>query len=238
MRLLIDIGNSRVKWTLASGEQLQPPRICGHDDCAAAWASLEKRPALFCSVAAPPREEQALAALTGWEVTRVQPVSRCAGVINGYARPETLGADRWASLMGARAMYPGHDLVIVDAGTAVTVDGLHADGRHVGGAILAGAVASRRGLTSAAPGLPATGGRPSLPARNTADGVAGGTWIGLAGAVERVVGAIEAELEGAELLLTGGDAEALHPLLDHDSTVDATLSLRGLLAAEEDGCAG
>lgn len=238
MKLLVDIGNSRVKWTLAHGTELEPPRICAHAACAEAWTGLRLGSVLYCSVAQADDERRALAALGDSPAYRVRARAHGAGVINGYHSPGQLGADRWASLLGARALWPGQNLVIVDAGSALTVDGLRRDGQHVGGAIMAGYHALRAGVTAAAPILPATGGAIRLPARSTEDALETGAWWGLAGAVERLVAGVGEQLGPFEVLLTGGDAGRLRPLLPDHWHIDATLALRGLLAAEEAGCAG
>ncbi len=162
----------------------------------------------------------------------------CGPIINAYADPSSLGADRWVNLLGARAALGPVDTIIVDAGTAVTVDALRADGRHLGGAILAGLSASRAGLRSAAPALPAAHDEAPLPSDNTAGAIGGGTLIGLAGAIERVATAVGGRLAAPERILTGGDAERLAPWLDTAWSVDPLLTLRGLLHGGDAACAG
>ncbi|MCP3690402.1 MAG: type III pantothenate kinase, partial [Gammaproteobacteria bacterium] len=62
---------------------------------------------------------------------------RCGSVVNGYSSPESMGVDRWLALLGA-ADVEQHDAIVVDAGSAITVDLLRGDGQHLGGAILPG----------------------------------------------------------------------------------------------------
>src|SRR3954469_14729543 len=92
------------------------------------------------------------------EPIRVVPGRSQCGVVNGYERPERLGADRWAALIGARALEPGACLV-VDAGTATTVDMLSAEGTFTGGAILPGVSLMKRALAQHAAQLPLAEGR-------------------------------------------------------------------------------
>ncbi|MDX1610198.1 MAG: type III pantothenate kinase [Halofilum sp. (in: g-proteobacteria)] len=245
MRLLVDIGNRRVKWGLARAGVVEGPHAFqrpGEDPAAAfsgAWAGLEPPAAVtVCSVAAP----AVLEALRDWvqrewglEPCQLRAQERAGDLVNGYRRAGELGADRWANLLGARALLGAVDCVVVDAGTAVTVDAVRADGRHLGGAILAGLDAGRAGLRAAAPALPPVDGDPgALPATGTRAAIVGGTLVGLAGAVERVTAAVGAGLERPARLLTGGDAGILLPWLDAGWRHDGLLTLRGLNAATED----
>lgn len=247
MRLLIDIGNSRIKWALgADGELSDPaglarPRVDPDTVWEREWGHLAPVGVIVCSVAG----RQSVVGLRDWVERRwavpfseVRAREHCGPIINAYPDPASLGSDRWANLLGARAALGGVDSIIVDAGTAVTVDALRADGRHLGGAILAGLTASRAGLRSAAPVLPAAHDEAPLPSDNTAGAIGGGTLIGLAGAIERVATAVGGRLTAPERILTGGDAACLAPWLDPAWSVDPLLTLRGLLAGGEAACAG
>jgi type III pantothenate kinase len=57
-------------------------------------------------------------------------------VINAYADPAKLGADRWAALVAAHQLYPDSAVCVISAGTAITIDLLRRDGQHLGGYIL------------------------------------------------------------------------------------------------------
>lgn len=247
MKLLVDIGNSRVKWARADADGLAGPWAFnrgGGDPAAgyaAAWDGLAPDAVAACSVAG----RQAVAGLRDWvaarwglEVVELRPGDRLGGVVNGYRDPAALGADRWANLIGAHALLGPADAVLVDAGTAVTVDALRADGRHAGGAILAGLAAGRAGLRTAAPALPAPSDDATLPAVTTAGAMGAGTLVGLAGAIERVADQVGTGLPAPRRIITGGDAAALLPWLGPGWEHDPLLTLRGLRAAVEAPCAG
>ena len=72
----------------------------------------------------------------GDAIIRFESQAEACGVVNGYSRPGQLGVDRWLALLGAA--QHGGDVMIIDAGSAITLDLLRADGRHLGGAILPG----------------------------------------------------------------------------------------------------
>lgn len=247
MRLLIDLGNSRVKWALERDGALEGPFGFSWDageGLDSAWQGLEPTEVILCSVAdsaatnALQEQLDARWGLRGYEVV----AQAHAGVVqSAYPEPATLGADRWVNLLGGRALLGAIDAVIVDAGTAVTVDGLRADGSHIGGAIFAGWATTRRGLALAAPALaPATQREQpgALPALDTVAAVSGGTWTAFVGAVERVARGVAADLDDPVYLLTGGDGVALAGALGGDWRHDPLLTMRGLIAARELACAG
>lgn len=240
MKLLLDIGNTRVTWTLAHGQTLEPPRRCAHDDCAEAWAALDISNTVVyaCSVASPALTQSVTDALGALPVTWAATGATFDGLVNGYHRPAEMGVDRWLALIGARWRFPRRALVVVDAGTAVTLDAVSSNGEHLGGAILAGYRTQRAALASVAPALAIADGAAQLPARNTAGALTAGTLYGLAGAIDRVAGELQPNDNGPVRILTGGDAERLAPLLSADWVVDPLVTLRGLWCFGESACAG
>lgn len=70
-------------------------------------------------------------------LSRLLPLTHCGRVLNAYPEPSAMGVDRWLAILGAAALT-GKDAMIIDAGSAITIDLLKADGRHLGGAILPG----------------------------------------------------------------------------------------------------
>lgn len=83
------------------------------------------------------RLDECLSRRFGEQVTRFKSEPRGGGVINGYHQPERLGVDRWLALIGAAGLVDG-DCIVIDAGSAITLDLLRGDGQHLGGAILPG----------------------------------------------------------------------------------------------------
>jgi type III pantothenate kinase len=225
MNLLIDLGNTRLKWALAHD---------GHWHAGAGIVYAEGlRRALdtaWNGMAAPDRIVVASVAggahdetLRHWISARwpaaplhfISSPRTGFGLTNSYHEPARLGCDRWAALVGARRVTD-RPLCVVDCGTAVTLDALSVDGVFIGGVILPGLALARQSLLARAPGIRETDGRDaSCFARNTADGVAAGTLFGLAGAVERIVHEFSAQLgHTLEIMLTGGDAAVLRAQLE------------------------
>ena len=132
--------------------------------------------------------------------------TRC-GVINSYERPEQLGADRWAALIAARSLHNGPCLV-VNAGTATTVDMLEADGRFLGGVILPGVELMRFVLHEHTGRLPLQEGSYKDMPRNTLDAIETGCRHAQAGAIERMYRTFR-EIDGTPLCLVAGGAGRL-----------------------------
>jgi type III pantothenate kinase len=247
MTLLLDLGNTRLKAALAApGDGVRllgeaPHRelgmaaalaraLGGHaPPAAAAWCANVAGPGAGAELAA------ALGALGGGPVEFLRGRAEACGVRCAYAEPARLGADRWAALLGARGVAAADSLVI-DAGSALTIDALRADGRHLGGWILPGlgmmvaALETRTGdlarLRQASP----PGDAVDFPA-DTGPAMTGGALLAAAGAVLRAEERLAAATGGpVQLLLTGGDAPALAAELGR-GTVLPDLVLRGLARA-------
>ena len=152
------------------------------------------------------------------------------GVRNGYDDPGQLGCDRWAALIGAWRLCGGPALV-VNAGTALTVDALTADGVFVGGIIVPGAELMRGALAGNTAGLAMQPGKFSCFPATTGDAIMSGAINALAGAVERMARFLEETGQPRPAcVLSGGGAALIKPHLNLDVRVVDNLVLEGLLA--------
>jgi len=143
--ILLDCGNRHLKAQFWQAEQLQASFVGAYQS---SWRQrlnhwMQGMAATHCylaSVLDSTRQaelEQCLAQRFEGAVTRFVSTAKALGVTNGYRQPERLGVDRWMTLLAAREMQLGN-CVIIDAGSAITLDLLRADGQHLGGAILPG----------------------------------------------------------------------------------------------------
>ena len=239
MRLLLDLGNTRLKWALqasthawiARGAEPWSPDLPAK--LQAAWSlGSPVRQACGASVVDASREAEVAAAVghafgvaTQWLRT---PAHGC-GVRNAYAAPERLGIDRFLLMVAAYAA--GHaPCVLASAGTALTLDALHADGRHLGGLIAPGVRLMQQALLGATAQVrPERAGQILDVADNTADAVASGCWQAALALIERFAERMAVPLGGAPaLLLSGGDAGGLQPLLARPAQLFPDGVLRGL----------
>ncbi|MDR2092634.1 MAG: type III pantothenate kinase [Azoarcus sp.] len=215
MILLIDAGNSRVKWRLV-GESISASGACTHDATSELAACIETpgiTRVLGCNVAGSAKGDAlaALLARRGLALEWIGAGAQRCDVRNMYIYPARLGADRWAALIGARGIHP-HGALVVMAGTATTLDILTADGRFVGGHILPGMSLMRMALRDGTAKLPPMGGRYRTRPRDTADAIVSGCLNAQAGAIERVFRHMDDPR--AICLLSGGSADEIAPLLD------------------------
>lgn len=219
MILLVDAGNTRIKWrVVASAAALQAvdEGALDHAEAGELAAVRARHPglrrALGCNVAGTAVAGRISAACTGLNIEWLVSGAALAGVRNLYAQPAQLGADRWAALIGARALHP-HACLVVTAGTATTVDLLSASGDFLGGLILPGVDLMLQSLARGTAQLPLADGRFSLQPRCTVDAIRSGCLQAQAGAVERMFSQIADEAQ-ATCLLGGGAADSFAGLLE------------------------
>lgn len=240
MNLLIDIGNTNLRWTLHGAGTEWSVRIARHSgaiplDLLAAWEQIQPPERVIVSHVGGPTVVEALERVTRalWriepEYVRVAPVA--AGVRIAYAHPERFGVDRWLALIAAHAECRRATLIL-DSGSAATFDLLLADGRHLGGLILPGVEMMRTSLLMGTH-IPRVEYEPTDVdwATDTTTAVAAGSLGAISALATRLHDRL-AEIAGAppRFVLTGGDAERLLPYLDRPSETIPDLVLRGLVA--------
>jgi type III pantothenate kinase len=238
-RLLVDIGNSRVKWRVETDAGMRSG-AAAHGDAEMAWQAIKAiEEVVATNVAGEVQRaglEDTAARLWACPVRWITATRNAGGVVNAYAEPARLGADRWAALIAARAREEGPAWV-VDCGTALTIDGLAADGRHLGGLIVPGLSLMRGALYAKAPGIPDEGeGGEGLLGGDTRSAVSLGALHCAAGFIEHVVArGREAMDADTQLYLTGGDAARLSGLVSVPHEVVPELVLDGLAVLARTG---
>lgn len=238
MNLLIDAGNTRLKWGLHDGRNWCARGAMSTetpDALAAALADLPPPQRLFGANVAGPAVAAAMARVGArWQLEPewLVPAGQAVGVRNAYLDPAQLGPDRWAALIGARTVHGGAALVVT-AGTATTADVLSADGLFCGGVILPGLDLMRRSLARDTARLPLADGHFEATPRRTVDAIFTGCLHAQAGAVERMFRLV-ADGPDAICLLNGGAAGALAPLLGCPLRQVDNLVLEGLARLAQD----
>ncbi|HTU67097.1 MAG TPA: type III pantothenate kinase [Steroidobacteraceae bacterium] len=243
MILLIDIGNTRVKWAPLRGVRVGRMRARAHEGSPAVLDTLIRRAPrdvtrVVAVNVAGARFERALVAACkarfGFKPEIIQSTREACGVRNGYREVWRLGADRWVGVIGAKALARARSAVVANAGTALTLDAVSASGRHLGGAIVPGATTmvdsllkGTNGIARRARGMKAS--PRELFAADTASALAAGAQFAAAAVIDRAVDEAAKELRATPLLiLTGGAAPALRPHLRHKARVVPDLVLHGL----------
>lgn len=217
MILLLDAGNSRIKWGIWQSGAWQghgavpttePETLQGIlAETLPAWIGIS------CVAGAEVRARLAtVCAASGLEPYWLLPAAAGHGLINAYERPETLGVDRYAALIAC--VRAGHGpCVVASAGTAVTIDALSGNGEFLGGMILPGANLMRLALCSGTAAVAAQDGTWQSFPRRTGDAVETGIWTAISSSVK----AMQVRLAGGRgqvaTVVTGGDAAILAALL-------------------------
>jgi type III pantothenate kinase len=241
--LLIDIGNTFVKWGRyragAKGTAADHCLDSGHlllaevPELAAGWRRLRAPERIVISNVAGTRVRASMlrclevwpeAPAPQWLVSQAE---QC-GVKNGYRNPAQLGSDRWAAMIGAHAIVDGRPVLVVVCGTATTVDFVNAAGLFTGGVILPGVGLMIRSLHEGTAALPDADGQYADNPTQTVDAIVSGCQHAQAGAVERLFRLHRQNYPEITCLLSGGAAKALAPRLAIPFQLHENLVLEGL----------
>lgn len=244
MILLIDQGNSRIKWLCVSDDGV----IVGRGACPTHISAIEALDSVRSYLSAPLTAAhasvvagsaksmdliKAVRELFALDLVLAQVPQAFGGLTNGYLSPSALGVDRWLAMLGGWIAWR-RPLVVVDAGTAMTVDGIGIAGTHLGGYIVPGyrlqcetlgqRTAALPEMVSAAPSTLGWG-------TSTDAAIARGVLLGLTGIVRAAKVELQAGVaDTGAVLITGGDGPALAQALGGDVLLDEDLVFRGLWA--------
>jgi type III pantothenate kinase len=242
--LLLDVGNSRIKWGVLDDGEIRRTGHISQDrirdkGLQVLTTKLPRRvDEVFVSNVAGTRFATRLSGVVGMhcdcDVRFARVRKRGWGLSNSYTQPRRMGVDRWVAMVGAWAEIQDACLV-VDVGTALTLDAIDDKGAHLGGQIIPGVAAMATALSSATSDIPAV--RP-LPARkgaemqmfaqNTAAAVREGARNAVAGAVDRAVQILRSNGHRPTTILTGGDASRILDALTDAPLHRPHLVLQGL----------
>jgi type III pantothenate kinase len=221
MALLIDIGNTRIKWARFEGGALQPQSAAPHADWSVETfvATVLRRGSLADRVLVSNVAGTRMADVvrTGvaqaWQISAEFIVSTpmAGGVRNAYPQPAKLGVDRWLAMIGAHALERG-PVCVVSVGTAMTIDAIAADGLHLGGVIVPGpdlmVTSLLKNTSDIAQRAQQGGTNDGLFADNTLGAIRQGAEHALGALIERAVAVMRrTSKEMPALLVTGGASD-------------------------------
>jgi type III pantothenate kinase len=235
MNLLIDMGNTRLKWAVGNGLDISVGLpICNtdidRDSLFQLWQAIDppNQLAISCVSANQLLGLVLSVAKEFWPAANIvmaKSEANRSGVINSYQNPEKLGVDRW---LGIIASYHRHQkaFCIVDCGTAITVDVVDNFGRHLGGLISPGLTLMQASLAKGTENLKLSEAAYSFGlATNTDAAIHNGTLLAACGLIEL---ALKNQPYNLQLILTGGNAQTIAAHLSISAIVDPDLVLRGL----------
>ncbi|MBT3673132.1 MAG: type III pantothenate kinase [Porticoccaceae bacterium] len=232
MILDIDVGNSYVKWRLTDGAEVcqsgsQTTKSMG-DGGLELPVGVSISQVRLSSVAKDSLQSDLVAQMKAQfkaEVTVARVSSNAAGVVCGYDDPFSLGIDRWLAMVASYSRYQAAVLV-VDAGSAMTLDLVSAEGRHIGGYILPGLTLMRNALWGGTDRVKVSADLPGGgidPALDTAAAVNQGSLLASIAIIEKLLIRYQ-----SNLVVTGGDAKKLLPYLKEKVDYQPNLVLDGL----------
>ncbi len=239
MILLLDAGNTRIKWGVREAGGWLARGVCPTGEASRLgdeWAAYPLNRALLSCVA----DSATRASLENLLSPRVEPLrwvvaaARAHGVDSDYQPAESLGADRYAALVAARRRNLGACLV-VSVGTALTVDALTPEGRFLGGCIAPGPDLMRAALLQGTAGVREASGQADVFPRSTGAAVATGLALAQMGVVAGMRERLRRHSGAAvTILLSGGARAALASLLEPPVVESDDLVLEGLVWIAKD----
>lgn len=244
MQLLIDFGNTRIKWATEDTGVLQFGAGAVYSEALLEelfehwWGECSTPDSIWCASVAPLACQQRLEhwCRQQWQqpVRFLTAVACQQGVTNAYTEPATLGSDRWAALLGARHLVTG-SVAVIDCGSAITVDLLDADGVHQGGYIVPGlwmmqqCLQERTGRITESPALPGQ----LTPGDSSASCISHGALRSVTALLDRLMRDLPVGHRQLQWLITGGDAPHIQPYLEQACRAVPDLVLQGLVCVAQ-----
>lgn len=229
MNLAIDIGNTLAKLAVIDDGQVVDFQKTEKIDSAFVERILEENPEIEAAIIVSTGEYE-----TAWEQMLEKRMKRFIRfgaetpipIENGYATPQTLGLDRLAAAVAANALYPNSNVLIVDFGTAITVDFVSAEGRFLGGNISPGAATRFRALhhfTKRLPLCELDEESVRLLGNSTRTAIESGVVNGIVYEIEGYIRDLQQRYNNLRIIFTGGESDFFAKRLKN--TIFATYDL-------------
>ncbi|MEZ0539842.1 type III pantothenate kinase [Fibrella arboris] len=213
MNLVIDWGNTRIKtgW-FTSGTLLKTVTYESATDLRAALSPEPPQYVIASSTSRPASElRYLLDDFDGGANWLLFSAESSIPIQNNYQTPHTLGADRLAAAVGASALFPGQNCLILDLGTCITADFVSADNTFQGGLISPGLqmrLQAMHTFTARLPllnNVPDQGNWPSLTARSTSEALLSGALNGMAFELAGIIADYDNQCDDLRVIVCGGD---------------------------------
>ena len=238
MNLLIDSGNTSIKWALMHDGSPMEVGSCLSKDASRLHEIWERCDVPHRVIAANVAGDQvadeigkAVNFLWQLDTEFILSSKHCCGLTNSYYDSGKLGVDRWMAMVAAYQMKGG-SVIVIDCGTAVTIDLVNEKGVYLGGVIMPGLNLAFQSLNYGTDAIDAISSDNSMMTSlslSTQDGVAAGVLLGLAGGIEKVIMEQAISIDATvAVLITGGDAEKVLPYLTVPVDYHADIVLLGL----------
>ena len=239
--LAIDSGNSYVKWGLYTGNQWFKKGKVFYSDVLLLEKEFVNLPEpttiIISHVARAITRNQLNTLISIWPIKPYWIVAQTfqCDVVNGYSDPTQLGSDRWAALIAAWKIRR-HACLVINVGSAVTIDALSDSGRFLGGIIFPGVHLVLSSLLSGTQLINIEMGNYQDFPLNTDDAIQSGLIQCMIGAIERMYNLLSLQLDHdiESCVISGGDASILVPFIKFPTIVVDDLVLEGLVIIAND----
>jgi len=240
-KLLIDIGNSSLKWALSSANglsemsQQQYPETISTVFFEEQWRDLDKPSDIIVSCVASNDVWNALVNtckdLWGFTISKITTLKEEGGLTVAYDEPSHLGSDRWCAMLGALDSSDS-DFIVIDAGSALTIDVVNEFGKHLGGYIVPGINMMKQSLGMNTALVQLHGESDSLTSlslgQTTRSCVESGILLSAVILIESVYKKQMQQIKNGQVYITGGDAELLASYFSFKCAIIPALVLHGL----------
>jgi type III pantothenate kinase len=227
----IDIGNTRIKVAFFEGNQLKELLIFQHFGVVEARNLLQQHPEATIIISSTAKDNNELIEVLKlshrWiQFTQNTPVP----FINEYATPQTLGLDRIALAAAAVSLFPGENVLVIDAGTCITLEMIEKSGKYLGGSIHPGIKMRLEAMHRYTGKLPllTPENAPSLTGNDTTTCMQAGAVLGAAKEIDGFISAYLTQYPDCKVILTGGDADKFFSMLKNEIFALPNLVLMGL----------
>ncbi len=245
--LLVDIGNTSIKWGEKKNDTFHSINMAGHlypDSINASyfivlWSNIEKPAHILASCVADNELWQALVMacdeLWNIPVRKIESLAEGFGLVNSYKQATDLGSDRWCAMVAAKQMTDSA-FMVVDAGSALTVDIVDESGQHLGGIISPGLSMMKKSLgvnTAQVKVDNKQNSRSLFFGHSTSDCVEAGVFLSVISLIETIYKRESCQVNKLQCILTGGDANLIAGSLSFDCEIERDLVLRGLAVIQK-----
>ena len=239
MNLLLDIGNSRCKYVFLDEGNFSAIQHLLVEDLSEQWLS-ENCTDIDTLLIASVRISETCHIIKSWcekngvQLKFIESESSRFGLTCAYKQPNTFGVDRWLALLGTLSLYKNKNCLVIDAGTATTVDYLDDEGVHQGGLILPGIDTLFNSLLASTDKIEATQhiqGKLSF-GKDTSACVNNASWLATSSMISSAIAMAKQNIKNSEqelvIVLTGGNAQQLHLILPLATLVVEELIFLGM----------
>ena len=233
MNLILDIGNTKIKLAVFSGSEIIFQESVKDIDFSILENILSDYPKITHSILSSTRKRP----LEIKEFLDLK-LKKCLildyttnlPIINKYLSPKTLGYDRIANATAAHTLFPENNVLVIDAGTAITYDFISFKGEFLGGNISPGAEMRANSLNKYTSNLPLVSlhSETFLLSNNTKEALISGVVNGILFEMDGYISQLNALHSQLKLILTGGDIKLFDKKLKNHIFVDSNLNLKGL----------